>query len=310
MKCSICGKPAIYRKGNVALCKEHFIEYFEKKVKDTIRNFNLIFKGDRVAVAVSGGKDSIALLHFLDKYKEEYGIEVIGIHINEGIQGYRDITTKHLLKIAKEKGWDVRVYTFKDYFGFTLDEAAKIEKKLKPCTICGTWRRWLLNKAAKDVNATKLATAHNLNDESQTIVMNLLDGNIKDLAKGGPYVGIASHEGFIPRIKPFYLVTEKEAMIYSLLNGINPPWTECKYIEGQLRDRIRAMLYNLEKKYPGIMENIVKTYLEILPELRKYFKEKNITVKKCKICGEPTSREICRACEIKLRLLKELDVDN
>jgi len=299
MKCSFCEEKAIYYDYEYAYCKKHFIEKFEEKVLNTIEKYKLIKEGEKVGVAVSGGKDSIALLYFLNKYKEELNIDVVGIHIDEGIEGYRNILTKHLLNFAKEHDIKVYIYRFSDYFGMELDRAIKLENKLKPCTICGVWRRWLMWKAAKDLRLDKLATAHNLNDEVQTIIMNIFEGNIKDIAKGGPKVGILEGD-FIPRIKPFYFVTEKETMIYALLNNINPPWTECPYIINQLRDEVRKWLYKIENKYPGFHKNFLEKFTLVLNNIKEdYRKKEKIDLKPCIYCNYPTTRNICRACEIK-----------
>ncbi|RIB35485.1 MAG: TIGR00269 family protein [Candidatus Nanoclepta minutus] len=296
MKCSMCERKAIYFNGKAYLCKEHFIEYFESKVLDTIKKYELIKEGDRIGVGVSGGKDSTSLLYFLNKYKDYLGIEVIGIHIDEGIEGYRNILTEFLLDLAKKFDWKIKIYRFKDYFDYNLDDYVKRIKKLKPCTICGVFRRWLMWKASMDLELNKFATAHNLNDEVQTILMNMIENNRKDFAKEGPKVGIIE-EGFITRIKPFYFIKEKETLIYSIINGINPPWAECKYIFGEIRDDLRRWLYKIESEYPGFHENFIKESLDIVFKAKKDFPK--VKINKCKLCGYPTSREICRACEIK-----------
>ena len=296
MLCSFCSNKAIYKKGSKYYCKNHFIEYFENKVLETIRKYKLIEKGDRIGVGISGGKDSLSLMFFLNKYKDVLGIKkLVGIHIDEGIKGYRDILTKYLIKISKDFGWEIHIYKFKEIFGYTLDEAVKIEKSIKPCTICGSWRRWILNKKAKELRLNKIATAHNLNDEVQTVIMNILDGNIKDYLKGGIKTGIKDFEGFVTRIKPFYLITEKETTIYSIINGFYPPFVECPYIRNQIRDIVRKIIYEIDSEIP-ISEKIIIKYLNKKRENVK------VELKKCKICGEPTSKEICRACEIKLRI--------
>jgi len=296
MKCSICGKNAIYFDSKKYLCKDHFVEYFEEKVKDTIRRFNLINEGDRIGVGISGGKDSISLLYFLNKYKDYFGIEVIGIHIDEGIEGYRNILTEYLLNLAKKFDWEIKIYRFRDYFNYTLDEYVKRTRDLKPCTICGVFRRWLMWKASVDLKINKFATAHNLNDEVQTVFMNMIENNRKDFAKEGPKVGIIE-EGFVTRIKPFYFIKEKETLIYSIINGINPPWAECKYIFGEIRDDIRKWLYKIESSYPRFHEKFMNEILSIIFKAKKDFQK--VKINKCKLCGYPTSREICRACEIK-----------
>ncbi|MGC9133461.1 MAG: ATP-binding protein [Nanopusillaceae archaeon] len=303
MKCSFCNNNAIYKDsdGNY-YCKEHFIKYFEEKAINTIERFKLIKPGERIGVGVSGGKDSNALLYFLNKYKDYFNIEVYGIHIDEGIAGYRDKDTKKLLELAQKYNWNIKIYKFTDYFKIRLDNAVKITKKYRACTICGVWRRWLMWKAAKDLNLDKFATAHNINDEVQTILMNFFEGNLKDLLKEGPFVGIIE-EDFIPRIKPFYFNREKENLLYSVINNLEPPYGECPFIRGQFRDIVRAKLYEVENKYNKFHENFINNFLPILLKAKEEYKMKNkVKLKKCKICGYPTTRDICRACEIKIQL--------
>lgn len=300
MKCSFCSNKAIYKRGDIYYCREHFIKYFEEKALNTIKKYKLIKKGEKIGVAVSGGKDSLSLLYFLNKYKEDLGIDVIGIHIDEGISNYRDITTEFLLNVAKKYNFNIKIYRFSEIFGDRLENFLK-RKNIKPCTLCGTWRRWIMWKAAKELNLDKIATAHNLNDEVQTIIMNMLEGNIKDFVKSGPYVGIVESD-FVPRIKPFYFNTEKENLIYAVLHGLDPPFAECPFIVGQIRDRVRSILYKLESEFP-FHEKFLENVLEIIFRAKEYYKEHFIiNLKPCKICGYPTTREICRACELKLEI--------
>lgn len=297
MKCSRCDQKAIYYNNNEYFCKDHFIQYYENKVLETIEKYKLIKSGDKIGVGVSGGKDSNALMFFLNKYKDYFNIEVFGIHIDEGIKRYRTKNTEFLLKIAKKYGWKIKIYKFKDYFGYELDEIVKNIKEIKPCTVCGVFRRWLMWKASTDLNLTKIATAHNLNDEIQTIFMNIFENNIKDFIKSGPKVGIIE-EGFIERIKPFFFIKEKENLIYALIHNLVPPWGECPYIIGQIRDEIRKNLYSIEKYFPGFQEKVLENIIKKIFDIKKNYK-KDYKINKCKLCGYPTSREICRACEIK-----------
>lgn len=305
MKCSYCDKQAIYRKGDLFLCKEHFVKYFEEKVIRTIEKYNLISQGEKIGVAVSGGKDSNALLYFLNKYKEYFGIKVIGIHIDEGIEGYRDKDTKKLLEIANKYNIEVKIYRFEEYYKYRLDYLVRNNKirGLKPCTVCGVWRRWLMWKAAKDIGVDKIATAHNINDEIQTIIINLLEGNIKDVLKEGPKVGILESD-FVPRIKPFYFNTEKENFLYSIIHNLQPIYGECPFIRYQIRDIIRSKLYNLEKYYPDFSEKFLENIVELILSMKNKYRLKiNINLRPCRICGYPTTREICRSCEIKMNYI-------
>ena len=146
------------------------MDRFELHVKDTIRQFKLIKPGEKIGVAVSGGKDSTTLLYLLHKF---YGADVTGIAIDEGIEGYRESTLEDLKKFCDEFKIRYEIYSFKELYGVTVDG---IKGKMGSCMACGVLRRASLNSAARDFD--KIATGHNLDDECQSIVMNLLKGNL------------------------------------------------------------------------------------------------------------------------------------
>ncbi len=305
MKCSFCSNRAIYCYKGKCYCEKHFVEYFEKKFVNTIEKYNLIQKGEYIGVAVSGGKDSIAMLYLFNKYKEKWKIDICGLVIDEGIKGYRDILLNYLKNFCKKENIKLEVVSYKELFGYSLDEVVKLLRgksvNIHPCTICGIWRRYGINKASKDLGFDKLATAHNTNDEAQSIIMNFFANNMINMARLGVKTGIRElKEYFVQRIKPFYFHFEKESRTYCLIKGFNPPLVECPYIVGALRDKVRRKLYELEYKYPGLNENVVKNFLKISEKFKKYvFEYLKISLNLCKICGEPTSRDICKACEVK-----------
>ncbi len=304
-KCSFCNKKAIYFDGKKYYCKEHFQEYFKELVFKTIKRFNLFEEGDKVLVGVSGGKDSVSLLHFLHTHKDELGLEKVeGLAIDEGIKGYRDLTLEYLREFAKRFGIKVHIVSFKEEIGLTLDEMFELTKKYNlgywPCTYCGVFRRWLLNKFAFEKGYTVLATGHNLNDEAQTVILNLLEHNLKDLAKLGPVTGIKRFDKFIKRVKPFYFVTEKETTIYSIINDLRVPFVECPYARGAFRIYVRDILYKMEN-VRELHENIVEKFLSFRGKLQR---RQSFNLKPCKLCGFPTSREICQACQLRLMFQK------
>lgn len=288
MNCQICGEKAIISTSNGTFCREHFIKNFEKIVLDTIKEYKLIEQDDIVAVANSGGKDSLSLLYLLSKYFDKS--KIISITIDEGIAGYRDKTIANVKFYAEKWGVKYYIFSYKEHFGKRLDEIVKLVKTI-PCEICGAFRRYLLNYAAKQLGATKLATAHNLDDEVESIIMNLIQKNLSQLARLGPKSGLIEDEMFVPRVKPFIFIHEKETMLYALLNNINALHTPCPYASFGIRHIISAKIKELEDKYPGLKRNVMNAFLLIKP---------NITEKKplrhCKICGFPSSGEICEAC--------------
>lgn len=300
-------KPAIeLHKGN-KLCKNHFMEYFESKVFKTIREFDLIGKKEHLGVAVSGGKDSLTVLHLLNKLaKQNPKIRLTAILIDEGIKGYRDKTIIDAREFCEKSNIELKVYSYMKEFGYTLDEILKI-LDVKPCTICGIFRRYLLNKKSKELGFTKIATGHNLDDECQSILMNQFNNRIAESARLGPKSGIAESSSFVQRIKPLYLCTEKEATAYAFLNGILKEFNECPNVSKSYRAQVRDMLNDMENKFPGTKYSIVNSFLQTLPLLKEKFKG-NAPISECAKCGEPCSNDVCNACFYmeKIALKKEI----
>ena len=298
MACKNCKtKPVIkLPNSNVQLCKNDFIKYFEKKVTKTIGKYKLIEKGDYVGVAVSGGKDSTSLLYILNKLAKKNNFKVVGIAIDEGIKGYRDQTLKDLKDFCKKEKINLKIYSFKDEFKTTLD---KLVKKERPCTICGVLRRTILNKKAKELKVNKLATGHNLDDEAQSVLMNQFRSNVKLSARLGPITGVVTDIRFIKRIKPLYFLTEKETTTYAFLKGFLGKYMECPYETDSYRASVRDMLNEFDGKYPGTKHNVISSFLEVLPLLKKEVQGK---IKSCSNCGEPCSQDVCQACKLIKRL--------
>ena len=307
MPCKKClEKPVMKLLNNEQLCKQHFIRYFERKVLNTIKSYRLVEKNDNVGVALSGGKDSLTVLSILKKLKDKIKIfEIEAIAIDEGIEGYRDKTLETAEKFCKENNIKLNVYSYKEEFGDTLDNFLK-KSTMKACSMCGPFRRYLLNKKSKELGFTKLATGHNLDDESQSIMMNYIRANLEISARLGPITGILKDKRFIKRIKPLYLMSEKEVAMYAFLKGLITEFNECPHSSDSYRGDVRDMLNNFESKYPGTKNAIVTGFLDILPKLRENYKN-NIPLNSCKICSEPSSREICQTCSIVEKLKNRIN---
>lgn len=277
------------------LCKKHFLKYFEDKVYRTIRTYELIDGEEFLGVAVSGGKDSLTVLSLLKKLSEHNPkIKVGAIAINEGISGYRDETIVTAREFCEKIDVPLHVYSYEEEFGMPLDEILK-NIDVKPCSICGIFRRYLLNKKAKELGFTKLATGHNLDDEAQSIMMNQFRNDQKASARLGPKAGVKEQEGFIQRVKPLYLCTEKEVTTYAFLTGILDKFTECPNVSKSYRAEVRDMLNQFEHKFPGTKYAIVNSFLQVLPTLKELHKGEPMQY--CKECGEPASKEVCNACK-------------
>ncbi len=295
-------KPIIELSAGEKLCKKHFMEYFENKVFKTIRQFNLLEKKENLGIAISGGKDSLTLLNILNKLsKQNPKIKLTAIIIDEGIKGYRNITIKAAKKFCKINKIKLNIYSFKKEFGMPLDKMLKV-LDVKPCTLCGILRRYLLNKKSKQLKFTKLATGHNLDDECQSILMNQFKNNIHLSARLGPKVGIKENVNFIQRIKPLYLCPEKEVITYASIIKLQNNFLKCPYITKSYRFQIRTMLNNFEAKFPGTKHAIVNSFLQVLPILKKKFIFGEVNY--CRKCKEPASKDICNACKFVEKLKK------
>lgn len=295
--CAQCRKKPVFTvsENRRKLCKKHFIEYFEKKVLRTIRNHELVKPDDRIGVAMSGGKDSTTALYILNQLtKKMPKLRVEALLIDEGIHGYRDETIKDARSFCGRHKIKLHTFSYKKEIGKTLDSLVK--KKLGgPCTMCGIFRRQLINKKAKELGFTKIATGHNLDDEAQTVLMNLFKVDWPRASKLGPITEKTEGESFVQRIKPLYFMTERETTAYSFLMGFPVSYNECPYSKEMFRGRIRDFLNEMEESYPGVKHSIVNGFLELVPLLKKNFSKRG-EMKRCGVCGDPTARGVCNAC--------------
>lgn len=292
--CDRCSEKAICsrRYSGQNFCKEHFIEYFENKVQKTLIKYQMIERNTKIAVGLSGGKDSITCTFILKGLEEKLGIQVSAILIDEGISGYRGRTIDTARKFCDEHKIPLMVLSFQDEIGHTLDSMVKKGEK-NGCTYCGVFRRKLLNEAARGIGAVKLATGHNLDDEVQAIMMNYIRGDLDRLIRLST---TSKHRGFVPRIKPLMEMPEKEVALYTILKGFDISMDECPYARDSFRTGIRDFINNLEDQNPGIKFSILRGYQKIFPLIEKY---ELPPVGLCNKCGEPTSGDICKTCSLK-----------
>ena len=293
MKCQRCHNNAIVfqKYSNAHLCKSHFIEDVERKIKRDIRKFKMIGRGDRIVVALSGGKDSIVLLYILHKiFRDRPDLEINALTIDEGIKGYRANTLSHAIKLTNELGIAHTIRSFEDVFGTTMD-ALEIKKEHAACTLCGVLRKNILNKAARELGADKIAIGHNLDDESQTILMNYMRGDMERLRRMLPG---SIQPGMVPRIKPLRSIPEKEVALYGFLNDLPVSMDECPYAGDALRNEIREIINNYEVRHPGTKYSLLGGFETISQALRPPITE----IFKCDKCGEPSSEKVCKTCRL------------
>lgn len=297
MKCSICNEKAVGSFQEKPYCSEHFKEALESFVFSFIKEKKII-PSSKVCVAVSGGKDSTSLLNIASKYMQNQGLgKPTALCINEGIEGYRDKTIKDIAEFCNKNDIDLRLVSFKDEFGFTMDEYLEREGEhlSSPCSVCGVLRRYLLNKYARDFDV--VCTGHNMDDEAQSVIMNLLNDNMGLLARQGYFSGLLHSDKFTKRVKPFYFVKEKEIMIYSLISKLNISFNACPYAKADFRNPVRVFLNEKESEDKNAKKNVLEFYLSIKDRLAQQFL--NESLQECQICHEPSSNQICETCRIR-----------
>ena len=274
---------------------DEFNEIIENTVRKTVEEYNLLEKGEKIAVALSGGKDSILTLHMLNKFKEELDIDLVAITIDEGIKGYRNEGLNAARKNAEEAEVELIEKSFFNEFNFNLDDIFSNYKSA--CIPCGVFRRYLLNRTAYEVGASKIATGHNMDDEIQSFIMSFARADFRRFSKFGPKLDTI-HPKLIPRIKPLWKVPEKDVGTWAVLNEVEVHFAECPYSYMSARSKMKEFLNNMESKRKGTKANILKSFDKTFK-----FEKKIAKLFECQKCSEPSSLNICKACE----MLEEID---
>ncbi len=294
MRCFRCTRKGVVelRYSGHWLCKKHFLELFEKRVKKTVRQNRLLGKNDTVLVGLSGGKDSLTALKMLnDIISRNPKQKLVALSVDEGI---RCKSLRKAVKYCGINGIEHHLTSFKEHFGFTIDDVMKDADGVLACSICGVLKRRVLNDHAKKLKADKVATGHNLDDEIQGGFMNIVRGDLQRMARLGPEVGVSRHKGFVPRIKPLRECPEEEVKYYA--DFMELPYTRirCPYSKSSFRTTAKELLNELEERHPGSKYQMLRS----MDEFSAVMKERQRRQKPgaCVICGEPASGKKCKVC--------------
>lgn len=293
MFCKICRKRAsIYiRHHNLPLCKDDFVERFVKETEKNIRKFRMFSRGDRILVAVSGGKDSLALWYVL----HELGQNTVGLYINLGIEhekgeeGYSNLSEKYCRKMAERLGCELIVESALEIASMP---APLISKQRSPCSACGLFKRYVMNKVAKDRGFSVIATGHNVDDETATLLSNVLRWEDGFLARQD--VVLEAEEGFVKKVRPFAFFTEKEDLAFCKFEGIEFLHRDCPYSEDATSIFLKEIMGKVETRMPGTKLRFYKEFLRF----KKKLKRKIPPLHPCKTCGQPTTGEFCAFCKM------------
>ena len=278
------------------LCRKCFLYSIEEKTARTISKYSMIRHNDRVAIAVSGGKDSLSLLYIIKKIFDRWGrSDLIAITIDEGIKGYREESLQIVKDFCSDLKVENKILTYKDLFGMEMDQAMimRPSKKMTSCSICGTFRRRAIDIAAESVGANVVATAHNLDDQLQTFIINIFAGDSERIGWIYPDPIRYGTNNF-KKVKPFIEIYEREIVFYALQKKIPFQSEECPYMHESIRTDIREFISKMEKNHAGIKYNAYNSMMKIseklktLPSIYKYTK--------CSVCQKDCLGDICSVC--------------
>ncbi|KAF2347877.1 Cytoplasmic tRNA 2-thiolation protein 1, partial [Trinorchestia longiramus] len=275
-----------------ALCKECFFFAFEEEVHHTITSAKLFSPGEYVAIAASGGKDSTVLAHLMTLLNQryQYGLKLVLLSIDEGITGYRDDSLETVKRNEKQYGIPLKILSYEELYGWTMDKIVQKVGRRNNCTFCGVFRRQALDRGAQLLGVHKLVTGHNADDIAETIVMNVLRGDVARLQRCCAVE--TGSEGHLPRSKPFKYTYEKEIVMYAYFKKLDYFSTECVYSPNAYRGHARAYIKDLEKMRPTAIIDIIHSGECLL------LKEgvKLPTQMLCRRCGHVSSQAVCKAC--------------
>jgi len=296
-----CGAKAVYFRAynGESLCARCFNDSIIEKVKKSISKYDMLHYGDRLGIALSGGKDSTSLLYIMTKITAGHGTKLTALTIDEGIEGYRDEAIRNALELCERLSVPLLVCSYKEFFGHTLDstleERTRRGVRATSCAVCGPLRRRSIDRAAEKLGVNVVATAHNLDDALQTFFINLYSGDIERIRWLDPALH-AESTFKVRRIKPMIEVYEQEIAFFAYLNGLPFQSESCPYMNEGIRTEIRNNLNQLESKHPGVKYSTLKTVLGIASSLDLSGRKNLKRAMKCESCGSVSTGPICSVC--------------
>lgn len=270
--CILCAtnRAVILRpKNHQRLCKGCFIQTFENEVHETITSSGLFSRGERVAIGASGGKDSTVLASVLKTLNErhDYGLDLILLSVDEGIKGYRDDSLETVKRNAIQYEMPLKIVGYDELYGWTMDQVVEQVGKKGNCTYCGVFRRQALDRGAAMLGVKHVVTGHNADDVAETVLMNLLRGDLPRLSRATSIITLtpsqnisgASSTNDVRRSKPLKYAYEKEIVLYAHHKRLDYFSTECVYSPEAFRGSARALIKNLERIRPSAILDIVRS---------------------------------------------------
>jgi tRNA-5-methyluridine54 2-sulfurtransferase len=296
MRCRSCRAPAVIeiRRHHAAFCTEHFLTLFRTQVEKAIRRFQMMAPGDRVMVAVSGGKDSLALWDVL----LGLGYDVTGLYLGLGIGEYSDRSHDVAQAFADRREARLQTVDLERDHGYDIPTAGRRGSR-STCAVCGLSKRYVFNRAALEGGFDVIATGHNLDDEAATLLGNTLRWQTDAIARQSP--ALPARDGMVRKVKPLHRLSELETAAYAFLRGIDYVVEECPLVAGNTQLRYKEGLNAIEHTSPGTKAQFFLGYLERgMPLFRS---EDRAELHPCEECGQPTPGRFCAFCRARAQIL-------
>ncbi|RIB19530.1 hypothetical protein C2G38_2000092 [Gigaspora rosea] len=293
--CVICNKErAIVKRPKTGqqVCRECFYYVFETEIHNTITDNKLFKQGDKVAIAASGGKDSTVLAYVMKLLNQryQYGLDLFLLSIDEGITGYRDDSLETVKRNQQQYDLPLKIVSYSELYGWSMDQIVKEVGLKNNCTFCGVFRRQALDRGAVILDVDHIVTGHNADDIAETVLMNILRGDIARLPRCTEIC--TTGDGSIRRSKPFKYTYEKEIVMYAYFKKLDYFSTECIYSPNAYRGHVRTFIKDLESIRPSAIIDIIHSGEAF--EIKEGVKLPVQGV--CKRCGYMSSNELCKAC--------------
>ena len=301
MKCRKCGEKASVnmRQHKLALCRDHFLEWLPEQTERFIQKYSMFVRGDRILVAVSGGKDSLSLWDLLTTLGYRADGLYLGLGIDGGIQ-YSDHSHRLARKFADGQGLVLHVVDVEREYGEPIPVLADISRRGygKPCAVCGLTKRHVMNRVARDLGYDVLATGHNLDDEAAVLFGNTLRWSGEYLLRQGPV--LPGVPGMAKKVKPLCRFYEREMAAYAILRGIEYIYEECPYAAGSTSIYYKEVLNRMEHEHPGTKLNFYLRFLDARQRgLFSQHESMSPQLHACTECGQPTSAPgLCAFCRM------------
>jgi uncharacterized protein (TIGR00269 family) len=298
MRCRSCRGPAVIeiRRHHAAFCTDHFLAMFRTQVEKAIRRFRMMGPDDRILVAVSGGKDSLALWDVL----LGLGYDATGLYLGLGIGGYSDRSHDAARAFAKHRGVRLLTVDLEQEHGFDVPTAGRRGSR-STCAVCGLSKRYVFNRAALEGGFDVVATGHNLDDEAATLLGNTLRWQTQAIARQSP--ALPAHEGMVRKAKPLHRLSELETAAYAFLRGIDYVVEECPLVAGNTQLRHKEAMNAIEHTSPGTKAQFFLGYLERGAPL--FRSEDRADLSSCEGCSQPTTGRFCAFCRARAQILGE-----